>query len=74
MFVKRQHVRKLVRQFDEFPWKLQDLNAWVHMQACQVPAIGSEEGKLHFHDSHRLAEQVSFQSDVLAKIDKSQPD
>jgi len=46
--MKWQHVRKLVRQFDGFPWKLLDLNAWVHKQACQVPIIGLEEGKITF--------------------------
>lgn len=58
----------LYKGFSRFPWKQLDLNAWVHKAvlpgACYWLGGGT---KLHFHDSYRLAEQVAFQSDVLAK-------
>ena len=58
----------LHKGFSRFPWKQLDLNAWVHKAvlpgACYWFGGGT---KLHFHDSYRLAEQVAFQSDVLAK-------
>lgn len=58
----------LHKGFSRFPWKQFDLNAWVHKAvlpgACYWFGGGT---KLHFHDSYRLAEQVAFQSDVLAK-------
>ena len=58
----------LHQRFSRFPWKQLDLNAWVHKTvlpgACYLFGGG---GKLHFHDSYRLAEQVAFQSDILAE-------